>query len=145
MSFTSFFHLLWNGCFFDDSNHQKVPLLHNFKKCEMYFDKQKITLDIASTKTEQELGLSYRKNIGKYEGMLFKPIQDSPTTFHTQKLLFDICVVFLNDKNIVISSQILRQNDTTIAPNTTFSVLELPSLYCSNIKKEQYISLCEGE
>ena len=145
MSFTSFFHLLWTSCFNLETTPEKSALLHNFKKCEIYVNTEKITLDLALSKTEQELGLSFRKSIDNNEGMLFLSQKNIPLTFHSKKILFDVCIVFLDEKNIVISSKILRPNDEITTPNDTFYILELSPLYCSNIQKEQSISLCEGE
>ena len=145
MSFTSFFHLLWNGCSFYEETQDSYPVLHNFKKCEIDLDKQNIILDIAETETEQELGLSFRKKLDRNEGMLFLSQNNSPMKFHTKKVHFDICIVFLDDQNLVLSTQILRPNDEITTPNHTHSILELSSLYCSSIKKDQLITLCEGE
>lgn len=145
MSFTSFFHLIWNSCSFYETKPKTEPVLHNFTTCEIHLDKQNITVDIARTQTEQELGLSFRKTLDKNEGMLFLPQNKSPMKFHAKKVYFDICIVFLDDQNLVLSTKILRPNDEITTPNHTHSILELSSLYCSSIKKDQLITLCEGE
>ena len=45
-----------------------------------------ITLDVAISKAEKELGLSYRKKLHNNEGMLFYLNEGSQVSFHSQKI-----------------------------------------------------------
>ena len=71
MSFTSFFHLIFHSCSIGDYYPSPRNRIHNFNQCNMTFLDEEITLDVVVSKTERELGLSYREKLPNNEGMLF--------------------------------------------------------------------------
>jgi uncharacterized membrane protein (UPF0127 family) len=145
MSFTSFFHLIFQSCSFFEYTVSESTVIHNFSQCTIDFFDQKITLDLAISKNEQELGLSYRKHIGIDEGMLFPIKKKKSVSFHSHTISFDICIVFIDEFFQILDSQILRPNEEIMSPRNTFYVLEMSPQNCSKMKTIKSLSLCDGD
>jgi len=111
----------------------------------MTFLQEIITLDVAISKAERELGLSYRKKLHNNEGMLFYLDEGSQVSFHSQKIKFDLCIVFLDANKKILHSQILPPNGTLLSPHQSHYALELSANHCSKIKKIESLPLCDRE
>ena len=145
MSFTSFFHLIFQSCFSEDINTSTRNKIHNFSQCNMTFLEEIITLDVATSKAEKELGLSYRKKLHNNEGMLFYLNEGSKVSFHSQKIKFDLCIVFLDANKKILHSKILPPNGNISPPHQSHYALELSANHCSKIKKIESLPLCDRE
>ena len=111
----------------------------------MTFLDEEITLDVAVSKAERELGLSYRENLPNNEGMLFYLDKESQISFQTQKIKFNICIIFLDVNKNVLHSQILRPKGHILStPNSSYA-LELSANHCSKMQKIETLPLCDRE
>ena len=145
MSFTSFFHLILHSCLFGENNTSQRNIIHNFSQCNMLFSSKEITLDLAITKAERELGLSYRKKLHNNEGMLFYFDESSQISFHSHTISFEICIVFLDSKKNILHSQVLPPNRQIVSPINSHYALELSANHCSEIKKVESLPLCDRD
>tara|TARA_B100000925_G_C21906675_1_gene429617 strand:+ start:380 stop:715 length:336 start_codon:yes stop_codon:yes gene_type:complete len=111
----------------------------------MPFAHEIITLDMALSKSERELGLSHRKNLLHNEGMLFYLDEASQVSFHSKKITFDICIVFLDENKRILYSQILPPNRHISSPLKSHYALELSAVHCTEMKKIEYLPLCDRD
>ena len=145
MSFTSFFHLIFHSCSIGDFYPSPRNKIHNFNQCNMTFLDEEITLDVAVSKTERELGLSYREKLPNNEGMLFYLDKENQISFQTQKIKFDICIIFLDANKNILHFQVLPPKGNILsAPNSNYA-LELSANHCSKMQKIKTLPLCDRE
>ena len=111
----------------------------------MTFLDEVITLDVAVSKAERELGLSYREKLLNNEGMLFYLDKESQVSFHAQRITFDICIVFLDANKIILHSQILPPKGHILSTPKSHYALEISANHCSKMRKTEYLPLCDRE
>lgn len=82
--------------------------------------KEKIRLDICNSFFTKFMGLMFRKDIGKDQGLIF--LLDSPSkinaAIHMFFMNFDIAVFWLDDENNIIDKTIAKKWRTYYAPKT---------------------------
>ncbi len=62
----------------------------------------KINVELAQTATEKSTGLSFRKYLGDYDGMLFVYDSEVTTPFWMKDMQMPLDMIFLDDQNFVV-------------------------------------------
>jgi uncharacterized membrane protein (UPF0127 family) len=91
-----------------------------------------LTLEVADTPDTREKGLSYRKDIGEFDGMLFVFPEESYQTFWMKDMNFDLDIVWLNDKGEVVqvNKNVKASNYNKKNPNLSEKIpSQTPILY----------------
>lgn len=111
----------------------------NYNYVEIYNKEQKIIdvkVELAQTDTEKQLGLSNRKYLGTYNGMLFifnKPTEDS---FWMKDMLILLDIIFIDESNFIVDIKENQQPCTeteckSIVPLSEYKyVLEVNANFC---------------
>ena len=98
----------------------------------------KVDIEVADTQEERVLGLSNRRYLGDYEGMLFIFDQKVNTPFWMKDMYFPLDIIFIDESNFIIDKQENREPCTqTYCPMISSSsmykyVLEVNAGFCES-------------
>ncbi len=98
----------------------------------------KVNVEVADTQDERILGLSNRRYLGDYEGMLFVFDQKVNTSFWMKDMYFPLDIIFIDESNFIIDIQENREPCTeTYCPMISSSsmykyVLEVNAGFCES-------------
>jgi uncharacterized membrane protein (UPF0127 family) len=96
----------------------------------------KINVELAQTPTEKATGLSFRKYLGDYDGMLFVNESAVTTPYWMKDVLIPLDIIFIDSQNFVVDIKESQApcSDTycpTISPSQSYMyVLEVNSGFC---------------
>lgn len=98
----------------------------------------KVDVEIADNDTERKTGLSFRKYLGDYDGMLFVFDHEVSTPFWMKDMLIPLDMIFFDDQGFIIDIKDSQAPCTsTICPSLYSKepykyVLEVNSGFCEN-------------
>lgn len=97
-----------------------------------------VNVETASTEAERSLGLSFRTNLGTYDGMLFIFPEDTTTAFWMKDMNMPLDIIFIDSGGFIVD---IKENNEpcnkSYCPSITSSekyryVLEVNSDFCKN-------------
>jgi uncharacterized membrane protein (UPF0127 family) len=87
----------------DQSTLAKGSPQTGLPKISLRVGSQNVRADVASTEATRQLGLMYRKNMGKNEGMLFVFPQLGYHAMWMRNTLLPLSVAYLDDRGVILS------------------------------------------
>ena len=92
---------LWN-CLFRTAKLRFYYSFLRFDTVVVRYGKHHFNLELADTKIKGQVGLSFRKEIGKADGIIFVYPKPTPTKIWMMNMNLDIDIIWLNSKGKVI-------------------------------------------
>ncbi len=74
-------------------------------EAEVYFDDEKVLLELADTSDEREIGLMYRENLDFGYGMLFLYKDEGKRSFWMKNTLIPLDIIWIDDKFKIVAIQ----------------------------------------
>lgn len=94
------------------TNLTLFPMKSDMKTAKMIIKNQTFTVEIAQSNSQRERGLSYRPNLGKYDGMLFSFESPGLYPFWMKEMKFPLDFIWIKD------NQVMDLTESVFAPSS---------------------------